>query len=143
MKVKVLRLSGDAKLPKLEHPGDSGLDLYSCEDATLRPMERKLIGTGISISFERGFEAQVRPKSGLALEHGVTMLNTPGTIDSGYRGEVRVIVINLGEKEYRIEKGRKICQLVFSRVEQPEIEEVEALDETSRGKGGFGSTGLR
>lgn len=137
-----MRLSEAAKLPKLEHPGDAGLDLYANEDTTLKPMERKLIGTGISISFERGYEAQVRPKSGLALEHGITILNTPGTIDSGYRGEVKVIAINLGDREYRIEKGKKICQLVFSSVEEPEIEEARSLEESPRGKGGFGSTGL-
>src|SRR3989338_9822468 len=143
MIVKVKRLVPQAKIPKIEHEGDAGFDLYSNEDATLLPMQRKLIGTGISISFESGYEAQVRPKSGLAINDGITLLNTPGTIDAGYRGEVKVIVINLGQKEYRIEKGKKICQVVFIKVEHPEISEVEELETSSRGKGGFGSTGLK
>lgn len=142
MIVKVKRLSPDARMPKLEHEGDAGFDLYSIEDAVLKPMQRKLIGTGISIALEKGYEAQVRPKSGLAIEHGITMLNTPGTIDAGYRGEIKAIVINLGEKEYKIEKGKKIAQVVFAKVESPELIEVQELDSTSRGKGGFGSTGL-
>lgn len=142
MIVKVKRLSPDARMPKLEHEGDAGFDLYSIEDAVLKPMQRKLIGTGISIALEKGYEAQVRPKSGLAIEHGITMLNTPGTIDAGYRGEIKAIVINLGEKEYKIEKGKKIAQVVFAKVESPELIEVQELDSTSRGRGGFGSTGL-
>lgn len=140
--VKVKRLAPEARLPKIEHEGDAGFDLYSIEDAVLAPMERRLVGTGISMSFESGYEAQVRPKSGLAIEHGITLLNTPGTIDAGYRGEVKVIVINLGEKEHRIEKGKKICQVVFKKVEAPRIVEVGELEASSRGKGGFGSTGL-
>lgn len=129
-------------MPKLEHEGDAGFDLYSTEDAILKPMQRKLIPTGISMAIEKGYEAQIRPKSGLAIEHGITLLNTPGTIDAGYRGEIKVIVINLGEKEYRIEKGKKICQVVFNKIEHPEIIEVQELEASSRGKGGFGSTGL-
>jgi len=129
-------------MPKVEHEGDAGFDLYSNEQATLKPMERKLIGTGISIAFEKGYEAQVRPKSGLAINHGLTLLNTPGTIDSGYRGEVKVIMANLSDKEYKIEKGKKICQVVFNKIEEPELEEVEELEDSSRGEGGFGSTGL-
>ncbi len=142
LKVKVKRLREDAKLPKIEHEGDAGFDLYSVEDVVLKPFERKLVGTGISVSFSSGFEAQVRPKSGLAIDHGITLLNTPGTIDSGYRGEIKVIVINLGGKEYRIEKGKKICQLVFNKIETPIIEEVSELDSSERGARGFGSTGL-
>jgi len=129
-------------MPKLEHEGDAGFDLYSVEDAVLKPMQRKLIGTGISIEIEKGYEAQVRPKSGLAIENGITMLNTPGTIDSGYRGEIKVIVINLGEKEYRVEKGKKIAQIVFAKVETPKILEVNELEPSSRSNRGFGSTGL-
>ncbi len=142
MKVSIKRFSKDAKLPKLEHVGDAGFDLYSTEDATLKPMERRLIGTGISMAIEHGYEAQIRPKSGLAIEYGITMLNSPGTIDAGYRGEIKVIVINLGEKEYKIEKGKKVCQVVFNKVELPEISEVLELEASSRGKGGFGSTGF-
>ena len=141
--VKVRRVVPEARLPKLEHEGDAGYDLYSIEDATLRPMERKLVRTGISIALEKGFEAQVRPKSGLAIEHGITMLNSPGTIDAGYRGEIKVIVINLGEKEYKIEAGKKIAQLVFNKIETPEMAEAKELDATARGHGGFGSTGLK
>jgi len=141
--VKVRKTSPGARLPKMEHEGDSGFDLYSTEDVLLKPMERRLVGTGIALSFGKGFEAQVRPKSGLAINHGITLLNTPGTIDSGYRGEVKVVVANLGEKEYRIEKGSKIAQLVFCRVEAPEIVEVAELENTARGSGGFGSTGLK
>ncbi len=142
MKVKAKKLHAQAKLPKMEHEGDAGFDLYSNEDTTLKPMERKLISTGISIEIEKGFEAQIRPKSGLAIEHGITLLNTPGTIDAGYRGEIKVIVINLGQKEYRIEKGKKICQAVFAKVESVQILEARELGESARGKGGFGSTGL-
>ena len=141
MKVKVKKLGSDAKVPKLEHEGDAGFDLYSNENLVLKPMERALVGTGISIAFPKGFEAQVRPKSGLAIKHGITLLNTPGTIDAGYRGEVKVIVANLGNEDYSIEKGKKICQVVFNKIEEPEVEEVEELDETTRGEGGFGSTG--
>ena len=142
MKVRVKKLSPEARVPKVEHEGDAGFDLYSNETQTLKPMERKLIGTGISIAIPKGFEAQVRPKSGLAINHGITLLNTPGTIDSGYRGEVKAIMINLSPEEYKIEKGKKICQVVFNKIEEPELEEVEELDSTKRGKGGFGSTGL-
>jgi len=142
VKVSIRILSEDARMPKLEHEGDAGFDLYSTEDAILKPMQRKLIPTGISMAIEKGYEAQIRPKSGLAIEHGITLLNTPGTIDAGYRGEIKVIVINLGEKEYRIEKGKKICQVVFNKIEHPEIIEVQELEASSRGKGGFGSTGL-
>ena len=118
MNVEVRRIVPQARLPKLEHEGDAGFDLYSIEDAILKPLERKLVRTGISIALEHGFEAQVRPKSGLAIEHGITMLNSPGTIDAGYRGEIKVIVINLGNKEYKIEAGKKICQLVFNKIER-------------------------
>ena len=142
MRVKVKKLSADARIPKVEHDGDAGFDLYSNENTILKPMERKLIGTGISMAFEKGFEAQVRPKSGLAMKHGITMLNTPGTIDSGYRGEVKVIVINLGDEDYKVEKGKKICQVVFNKIEEPEIVEAEELEKSSRGQGGFGSTGV-
>ncbi|PIN84681.1 MAG: dUTP diphosphatase [Candidatus Diapherotrites archaeon CG11_big_fil_rev_8_21_14_0_20_37_9] len=142
MKVRIKKLSQDAKMPKVEHHGDAGFDLYSNEEIILKPMQRALVGTGIAMAFEKGFEAQVRPKSGLAINHGLTLLNTPGTIDSGYRGEVKVILANLGETEYKIEKGKKIAQVVFNKIEEPEIEEVKELDSTSRGEGGFGSTGL-
>tara|TARA_Y100000310_G_C20701203_1_gene830053 strand:+ start:1458 stop:1889 length:432 start_codon:yes stop_codon:yes gene_type:complete len=140
--VKVKKLDTEAKMPKVEHEGDAGFDLYANETASLKPMERKLIPTGISIAFDKGYEAQVRPKSGLAINHGITLLNTPGTIDAGYRGEVKVIMANLSDTEYLIEKGKKIAQVVFNKIEEPELIEVKELDESSRGEGGFGSTGL-
>lgn len=142
MIVKVKKLAEDAKVPKMEHEDDAGFDLYSNEETILNKGERKLISTGISVAIPKGYEGQVRPKSGLAIKHGITMLNTPGTIDAGYRGEVKVIVINLGEEEYKIEKGKKICQMVFNKIEKPEIEEVKELEGSGRGEGGFGSTGL-
>ncbi len=143
LKVKIKKMFPDARLPKLEHEGDAGFDLYSNEEVVLKPLERKLVGTGIAIALPPGYEAQVRPKSGLAIEHGITMLNTPGTIDSGYRGEIKAIVVNLGWREYKIEKGGKICQLVFSKIELPKFEEVVELNGSTRGHSGFGSTGLK
>ena len=142
MIVKVKRLSDEAVLPSYAHKGDAGMDLYSVEDAELKPGERKLVGTGIKIAVEEGYEAQVRPKSGLAIKEGITVLNTPGTIDSGYRGEVKVILVNLSDKVFEIKKEQKIAQLIFAKVEEAKLEEVEELDETSRNEGGFGSTGL-
>ncbi|MBU0662514.1 dUTP diphosphatase [Candidatus Micrarchaeota archaeon] len=142
LKVKVQKLW--AELPELSyhHAGDSGIDLYAREDAEINAGERKLVGAGIKISLPEGYEAQVRPKSGLALNHGITVLNTPGTVDSCYRGEVGVILVNHGSGAYKVEKGKKIAQLVFARVERAELEIVEELDETTRNDGGFGSTGL-
>ncbi|MFH1257235.1 MAG: dUTP diphosphatase [Candidatus Diapherotrites archaeon] len=142
MKVLVKKLGAEVKDLKFAHEGDAGVDLYANETVELKPMEKMLVCTGIKIALPKGFEAQVRPKSGLAAEHGITVLNTPGTIDAGYRGEVKVILINLGGKAYTVEKGKKIAQMVFNKIEEPEIVEVEELDETSRGEGGFGSTGL-
>lgn len=142
MKILVKKLQQDAKSLGYAHEGDSGLDLFAAESAVLRPGERKLIGTGIKVAIQPGYEAQVRPKSGLAIEHGITVLNTPGTIDSCYRGEVKVILVNHSNKDYKVEKGRKIAQMVLCKVEKAEIEEVDELDETPRNEGGFGSTGL-
>ncbi len=142
MKVRVKKIHKDAKIPSYAHQGDSGMDLYSVEEATIEPGERKMVGTGLQISLPKGFEAQIRPKSGLAANFGVTVLNTPGTVDSCYRGEVRVILANLGKEAFKVEKGKKIAQMVIARVEEAEIEEVEELDETTRSGGGFGSTGL-
>ncbi len=142
MQLKVQRIEADAKMPCYAHPGDSGMDLFSAEDAVLQPGERKLVRAGIKISLPNGFEAQVRPKSGIAINNGVTVLNTPGTIDSCYRGEVQVILINLGKEPFKIEKGKKIAQLVIAKVEEAKVKEVDELDETSRSDGSFGSTGL-
>lgn len=142
MKLKVKKISPDAKIPGYAHSGDSGMDLYSVEETELKPGERKTIKTGLQIAVPKGFEAQVRPKSGLAAKFGITVLNTPGTVDSGYRGEVMVILVNLGNEVYKVEKGKKIAQMVIAKVEEAEVEEVEDLDETARKDGGFGSTGL-
>lgn len=142
MKVVVVKLGKGVKDLEFNHIGDAGADLYANETKVLKPGGRALIGTGIKISFQKGYEAQVRPKSGLAINHGITVLNTPGTIDSTYRGEIKVIVINLGKEKYKIEKGKKIAQLIFTKVEQPEFVIASGLDETARGEGGFGSTGI-
>ncbi len=142
--MRVLVKKMDNAIPDLHyaHAGDSGVDLFANENVVLQPGEIGLVGTGIRIAVERGYEAQVRPKSGLAANHGITVLNTPGTVDSGYRGEVKVIAINHGKTAYTVEKGKKIAQMVFARVEEPDIAIVEELDETTRNDGGFGSTGL-
>lgn len=140
LKIKIMKIA-DVKTPSYAHKGDSGVDLYSAEDCTLKPMERKLISTGIRIAIPYGYEAQVRPKSGLAVEHGISHANSVGTIDAGYRGEIKVPLINLGDKPYRIGRGKKIGQMVFAKVEEAVFEEVNELDITARGEGGFGSTG--
>ena len=141
LKVKIKKIA-DVKTPHYVHKGDSGVDLYAAEDYTLKPMERRLISTGIKIEIPHGYEAQVRPKSGLAIEHGISHANSIGTIDSGYRGEIKVPLINFGDKLYKIEKGKKIAQMVFAKVEEAVFEEVEELSSTTRNEGGFGSTGL-
>jgi len=140
--VRVKRLSEEVKLPKKALPADAGYDVFANEQVVLQPGERKLIGTGLKIAIPNGYEAQVRPKSGLAINYGITVLNTPGTIDPNYRGELKVILINLSDREVRIEKGQKIAQIIFNKVETPEIVEVDELDETERNEKGFGSTGL-
>lgn len=140
--IKVKRLDPAARVPRREHPDDSGADLYSIVDYTLKPFERKAIPTGICAEVPPDFELQIRPKSGLALEHGITVLNTPGTIDSGYRGEIGVILINLGSEPYQLKKGQKIAQLVAVPVSHADFQEVDELPESDRGTGGFGSTGL-
>lgn len=138
----VKKLGKDVKLPLYSHEGDSGMDLYANEETELLPGGIGIVGTGLKIALPVGMEAQVRPKSGLALNNGVTVLNTPGTVDSSYRGEVKVILINLGKENFKVEKGKKIAQMVFQKVEKPELKEVEELEETTRNEGGFGSTGL-
>ncbi|MBD3164620.1 dUTP diphosphatase [Candidatus Woesearchaeota archaeon] len=141
VQLKIQRIS-DVTLPCYAHEGDAGMDLYSSVDHILKPGERKLVPTGIRIAVPSGYEAQVRPKSGLALKHGISIVNTPGTIDCQYRGEVGVILINLGKEDFVVRKNSKIAQLVINKVEQAEIDEVNMLDKTARGEGGFGSTGL-
>jgi dUTP pyrophosphatase len=141
MMLKVKRLTEDAILPRYAHPGDAGLDLFSNEELDLAPGEAGMVKTGISIELPPGTEAQVRPRSGLALKHRVTVLNTPGTIDEGYRGEVGVILVNHGRKSFRVEKGARIAQMVVQPVLRVEVREAGALTESRRGAGGFGSTG--
>jgi dUTP pyrophosphatase len=145
--VRVERLphAGDLPLPAYETGGSAGMDLRAAvaEDAplTLAPGARALVPTGLKIALEVGYEAQVRPRSGLALKHGLTCLNSPGTIDSDYRGEVGVILINHGQEPFVIQRGERIAQMVIARHEQAKMVEVESLDQTARGAGGFGSTG--
>ena len=140
-KIKIKILDRSIPLPKYAHIGDAGLDLYSSINCELRPFERKKIPTGIKISIPQGYAGFIQPRSGLAAEYGISIVNTPGLIDSGYRGEVCAILINLDPKNvFVIKKGDKICQLVIHKVEEVNLEIVEDLDKTSRGEGGFGST---
>lgn len=143
IKVQITRIKENAVIPKYAHKGDAGVDLYSCEDYSLKPGERVLVSTGIKISVPNGYEAQIRPRSGLALKHGISVCNTPGTIDSGYRGEIGVILINHGNEVFKVEKGTRVCQMIFNKVEEADFEEVKELDETKRGAGGFGHTGVK
>jgi dUTP pyrophosphatase len=144
LKIKKLANSTGLTLPKYETIGSAGIDLQAGidEDIIIKPNETKLIKTGIAIALENGFEAQIRPRSGLALKNSITVLNTPGTIDCDYRGEICVILINHGKQDFVVSKGMRIAQMVISQYQQAEIIEVEDLDETARGKGGFGSTGV-
>ena len=142
MILRFKRIHPDAVLPAYAHPSDAGMDVRSVDDMTLAPGKRALVHTGLVMLLPPMFEAQVRPRSGLALKAGVTVLNSPGTIDSGYRGEVGVILINLGDTDFVIKKGDKIAQIVIAPVTQPEIVETAEIDETDRGAGGFGSTGV-
>jgi len=139
--VKITRIKENAVIPSYAKPGDAGVDLCSTEEYELKSGERKLISTGIKIAIPDGYEAQVRPRSGLAIKHGIGVVNSPGTIDSGYRGEICVILINHGEEPFKIESGMRIAQMVFNKVEHAAFEEVDELDETERGEGGFGHSG--
>ncbi len=141
MILKVKKLCNDAVLPCYAHEGDAGLDLFANEHVEIPPGQSRMIKTGISIQLPEETEAQVRPRSGLALKHQITVLNTPGTIDEGYRGEVGVILINHGKTPFMIEKGMKIAQMIVKPVMHVAVEEVQQLSDTHRGKGGFGSTG--
>jgi len=142
VKMKVVRLHPEAQVPSYAHADDSGLDLVAIAPQTISPHQSALIPTGIAIEIPIGTEAQVRPRSGLALNHCITVLNTPGTVDAGYRGEIKVILINHGEQPFRIEKGMKIAQMVIMPIIHAQIEAVDQLSESDRGAGGFGSTGL-
>ncbi len=142
MKLYIKKLNADARLPEKAHQTDAGFDLFSIEEKEIPAGEAKLIKTGISIQLPPQTEAQVRPRSGLALKHSITVLNTPGTIDEDYRGEIGVILINHGKETFIVEKGMKIAQMVIQPVLSVDIEEAEGeLSETNRGAGGFGSTG--
>ncbi len=142
LEIAVQKLAADVKTPAYAHEGDAGVDLYSAVDKVLQPGERALIPTGLRMAIPHGYEGQVRPKSGLALKHGLTVLNTPGTVDAPYRGEVGVILINLDPKTpYEIKKGEKVAQMVFNKVEYACFTAAKELAETARGAGGFGSTG--
>ncbi len=128
-------------LPSYQTAGAAGLDVCAGEDRTLQPGETAAVATGFSMSVPIGFEAQLRPRSGLALKHGLTLLNSPGTIDSDYRGEVKIILTNLGFEPFFVRRNERIAQMVIARVERAQVEEVQALDDTQRGSGGFGHTG--
>ena len=144
LRIELLRVGARGEpipLPSYATPGSAGLDLRADLDVELQPGARKLVPTGLSIALPPGYEGQVRPRSGLALKLGLTCLNTPGTIDSDYRGEVGVILINHGQEVVKLVRGDRIAQLVVARVEQAEVVAVEALSSTARGEGGFGHTG--
>lgn len=144
MKIKVVN-RGHQPLPAYATEQSAGMDLRANlnEPVVLKPLERKLIPTGLHIALPKGYEAQVRPRSGLALKHGLTVLNSPGTIDADYRGEIGVVLINLSQDEFTVNDGERIAQMVIARHEQAEFEEVELLDETERGDGGYGHTGVK
>ena len=144
IKIQVVN-RGHQQLPAYATIQSAGMDLRANldEPVTLHPMERRLIPTGLYIALPEGYEAQVRPRSGLALKHGLTVLNSPGTIDADYRGEIGVVLINLSQQDFVVNDGERIAQMVIARCEQGELVEVETLDETERGEGGYGHTGTR
>ena len=138
----VVRLDPDLPMPAYAHPGDAGADVVTAVDVTLRPGERALVPTGIALAVPEGYVALVHPRSGLAARHGLSIVNTPGTIDAGYRGEVKVLLVNHDPTEpIELRRGDRVAQLVFQRVEQAAFAEVEVLPDTARGAGGYGSTG--
>ena len=141
VEIKFQKLHPDAQVPNYAHTGDAGADVYSVAEVTLQQGDRAAIPTGLAVDIPLGYEIQVRPKSGLALKHGIAVLNSPGTVDAGYRGEIQIIVINLGKEAYTFAKGQKIAQLVLKPVIQAQYVEGE-LGTSDRGVGGFGSTGL-
>ena len=144
-KILIKRLSKKVSLPKYETSGSSGMDLAANIDANINidPGETAIIPTGLALSIPKGFEIQIRPRSGLAAKQKISVLNTPGTIDADYRGEIKVILINLGQDSFKVEKGLRIAQMVVCPIEQAQLKEVDDLSETDRGKGGFGSTGSK
>src|SRR5574344_502719 len=144
IKIKVVN-TGHQPLPQYATPQSAGMDLRATIDKsiTLHPMERLLISTGLHIALPAGFEAQIRPRSGLALKHGITVLNTPGTVDADYRGEVKVLLINFSNEDFVINDGERIAQMIIARHSTGDFIEVEELDETERGEGGYGHTGIK
>jgi dUTP pyrophosphatase len=144
VEIRVKRLNNGAglPLPAYASAGAAGMDICAAEAITLKPGKRAAVPTGFAFAIPHGYEIQVRPRSGLALKHGITCLNTPGTIDCDYRGEVKVILANLGEEDVSFERGDRIAQLVVAAAPQAKVSEVDALDDTVRGAGGFGSTGV-
>ena len=144
MKIKVVN-KGHQPLPEYATPQSAGMDLRANIDSpiTLKPMARQLVPTGLCIALPAGFEAQIRPRSGLALKHGITILNTPGTIDADYRGELMVLLVNFSDTDFVINDGERIAQMVIARHEQGTFEPVDILDETERGAGGYGHTGVK
>ncbi len=143
-KIKIVN-KGQQPLPTYATAQSAGMDLRANIDApiTLRPMERQLIPTGLYIALPEGFEAQVRPRSGLALKHGITVLNTPGTIDADYRGELKVLLVNFSNTNFVINAGERVAQMVIARYEKVDFEQVTELDDTERGAGGYGHTGVK
>ena len=145
IKILIKRLSREVSLPKYETNGSSGMDLAAnvSDIVNIEPGKTAIIPTGLALSIPKGFEVQIRPRSGLAAKQKISVLNTPGTIDADYRGEIKVILINLGQESFKVEKGLRIAQMVVCPVVQAQLKEVDDLNETERGKGGFGSTGTK
>lgn len=144
-KIQIKKLSNEVLTPKYETFGSSGMDIaaYTDQDIIIDSGNRALIPTGFSLSIPQGYEIQIRPRSGLAIKKGITVLNTPGTIDSDYRGEIKVVLINLSKDKFTVKNGERIAQMVICPIKQISVEEVEELPETDRGTGGFGSTGTK
>jgi dUTP pyrophosphatase len=143
LKVKIINRSGN-ELPVYETPGSAGMDVRACleEPVTLGPLERALIPTGLRVQLPEGYEMQIRPRSGLALKHGISLANTPGTVDADFRGEIGVILINLSKEPFTVNNGDRICQMVIAQYTRVEWEAVDEIDRTVRGDGGFGHTGM-
>ena len=144
-KIQIKKLSNSVSIPKYETPGSSGMDIAAHieNNIIINPGEKFLVSTGFSIAIPKGYEVQIRPRSGLAAKRSITVLNTPGTIDADYRGEIKVILINLGKEKFIVKNGERIAQMVVCPVVQANLEEVEDLPDTERGSGGFGSTGTK
>ena len=144
-KIQIKKLSNDVLIPKYETPGSSGMDIaaYIEQEITINSGDKVLIPTGFSLSIPQGYEVQIRPRSGLAAKKSITVLNTPGTIDADYRGEIKVILINLGKDKFIVKRGERVAQMVVCPVIQAQLEEVQELPATDRGAGGFGSTGAK